>query len=147
VNAWSIANANCLSPAGREQGRAIGAALAGMRVAISDFFASADCRAIETALAAAGRADKLRTFATIGDKTDAAFVAKSISTQGPRDALRIIVGDGDAFRAVAGPPLLEEGEAVVLRTNDAGGWVIVARVRPADWPGLTDTPGVIDHTK
>jgi hypothetical protein len=64
-----------------------------------------------------------------------------LATPAPRDGLRIVVGEADAFSAVAGPPTLEEGETVVLRTTDAGGWVILARVPAAEWVGLPAAAG------
>ena len=48
---------------------------------------------------------------------------------------RWIVGHGIPFRAVAGPPHLAEGEAVVIRP-DATGWTVVARLQVSDWQAL-----------
>ena len=48
---------------------------------------------------------------------------------------RWMVGHGTPFRAVAGPPHLAEGEAVVLRP-DGESWVVLARLAVADWAAL-----------
>ena len=52
---------------------------------------------------------------------------------------RWIVGHGIPFRAVAGPPHLAEGEAVVIRP-DITHWTVVARLAVADWPALATAP-------
>jgi len=52
---------------------------------------------------------------------------------------RWIVGHGTPFRAVAGPPHLAEGEAVVIRP-DTTGWTVVARLTLADWQALAALP-------
>lgn len=48
---------------------------------------------------------------------------------------RWIVGHGMPFRAVAGPPQLAEGEAVVIRPATTH-WTVVARLTVADWQAL-----------
>ena len=53
----------------------------------------------------------------------------------PAGSNRWIVGHGIPFRAVAGPPHLAEGEAVVIRPMKTG-WTVVARLRVDDWAGL-----------
>jgi phosphohistidine phosphatase SixA len=130
-----------LSDAGREQARAIGTAFATMRFPVTEVFASSYCRSLETARLATSRNDGIRSLAGAGGKPDDPSLEKLLSTPAPRNGLRIIVGDGDAFGAVAGPPIPEEGEAVVLRTTDAGGWVILARVPAAEWVGLPAAAG------
>ncbi len=49
--------------------------------------------------------------------------------------LRMITSHGNPFRAIAGPPHLEEGEAAVLKPS-ANGYVVVARIRRGDWASL-----------
>ena len=48
---------------------------------------------------------------------------------------RWIVGHGNPFRAIAGPPHLMEGEAAVIRPGGSR-WTVVARLRVADWQAL-----------
>jgi hypothetical protein len=48
---------------------------------------------------------------------------------------RWIVGHGIPFRAVAGPPHLAEGEAVVIRPQ-ASGWTVIGRLQVGDWQAL-----------
>jgi broad specificity phosphatase PhoE len=136
-----------LSEAGREQARAIGTAFATMRFRISEVFAGSDCRSQETARLVTDRTDAIRTLAGAGGKPDDPTLEKLLSTPAPRSGLRIVVGDADAFNAVAGPPMLEEGEAVVLRTTDAGGWVILARVPAAEWARLAAATGFAPPNK
>jgi hypothetical protein len=47
-----------------------------------------------------------------------------------------MVGHGIPFRAVAGPPHLAEGEAVVMKPDGAS-WTIVARISVAQWAVLS----------
>jgi hypothetical protein len=49
--------------------------------------------------------------------------------------IRWIVGHGTPFRAVAGPPHLAEGEAVVIRPATTH-WVVVARLTVDQWMGM-----------
>ena len=48
---------------------------------------------------------------------------------------RWLVGHGIPFHAVAGPPHLTEGEAVVLRPL-GDGWTVLARLTVSDWATL-----------
>ena len=50
-------------------------------------------------------------------------------------ANRWIVGHGTPFRAVAGPPHLAEGEAVVIRPGTTR-WTVLARLSVEDWKTL-----------
>ena len=52
---------------------------------------------------------------------------------------RWIVGHGIPFRAIAGPPHLMEGEAVVIRPEGER-WTVVARIAVADWAALQGAP-------
>jgi hypothetical protein len=47
----------------------------------------------------------------------------------------MITSHGNPFRAIAGPPHLQEGEAAVLKPAD-GKFIVVARIRAGDWAGL-----------
>ena len=64
---------------------------------------------------------------TLLDADDAAPV--------PAGTNRWIVGHGTPFRAVAGPPHLAEGEAVVIKPGNTR-WTVVARITVADWDAL-----------
>ena len=136
-----------LSEAGREQARAIGTAFATMRFQVNEVFAGSYCRSQETARLVTGRTDAIRTLASAGGKPDDPSLEKLLSTPAPRNGLRMVVGDADVFSAVAGPPMLEEGEAVVLRATDAGGWVVLARVPAAEWARLAAATGFAPHGK
>ena len=49
--------------------------------------------------------------------------------------LRMITSHGNPFRAIAGPPHLEEGEAAVLK-SEGSDFVVVVRVKRGDWASL-----------
>jgi hypothetical protein len=48
----------------------------------------------------------------------------------------ILVGHGNPFRAVAGPPHLMEGEAAVIRPVGGERFEILARIRVEEWVDL-----------
>jgi hypothetical protein len=61
------------------------------------------------------------------------------SPPAPR-TLRMVTSHGNPFRAIAGPPHLEEGEAAVLKPAGKE-FVVVARIRRGDWPALVAARG------
>lgn len=129
-----------LSDAASEQARAIGIAFATMRLTVSELIASPSCRALETARLV-GRTDAVRLLAGPESVNDISPLGNLLVTPAPRSGVRVIVGDAESFNAVAGPPMLEEGESVVWRTTDAGGWVILARLPAAEWTGMPVAAG------
>ena len=135
-----------LSSGGREQASRIGQAIAAMQLPVAEVVAAPQCPTMEMARLIAGRAavsapihGRTRLFGSIDYSDMETLLATPVALIG----LRIIVGDGDAFSAVAGGPPLEEGESVVLRTTDAGGWVVLARVSAAAWVGLPADAGFV----
>ncbi len=58
-----------------------------------------------------------------------------LAAQPQPGTLRMITSHGNPFRAIAGPPHLQEGEAAVLR-GDGKAFVVVARIPREDWPAL-----------
>jgi hypothetical protein len=54
--------------------------------------------------------------------------------------LRMITSHGNPFRAIAGPPHLDEGEAAVLKPAGSD-FVVVARIKRVDWPRLVSAAG------
>ena len=126
-----------LSDAGREMARAIGAGIEALRIRISEVLASPYCRTMETARLVAGRATESR--AAIGamteGKPDYSELDRVLATVPPRGSVRLVVSHSHVFRALAGLPFLDEGEAAVLRPAGKR-WVIVARLKPEDWAAL-----------
>jgi hypothetical protein len=51
----------------------------------------------------------------------------------------VLVGHGNPFRAVAGPPHLMEGEAAVIRPLGGERFEIVARIKVQEWSDLLKT--------
>jgi hypothetical protein len=49
----------------------------------------------------------------------------------------MITSHGNPFRAVAGPPHLDEGEAAVLKPGGED-FVVIARIRRGDWERLSN---------
>lgn len=128
----------------RAQARRIGEAVSAMRLPLNEVLGS-DCYAIEAArlIARPSRADDpvrgvVRTVSAIDDS----LLETKLATPPSFPGLRFIIGDGKRFNAVAGPPYLEEGEAAVLRTTAAGGWVVVARVQATQWTDLLEAAGI-----
>jgi hypothetical protein len=70
----------------------------------------------------------------VGTGSDSGL-AGLLSHRVPARQNRWLVGHGNPFRAVAGPPHLNEGEAVVLRPTGSG-WVVLARIEASAWAAL-----------
>ena len=66
---------------------------------------------------------------------DYAGLKRLLAAPVPAGTNRWIVGHGTPFRAVAGPPHLAEGEAVVIKPGSTR-WTVVARITVADWDAL-----------
>ena len=135
-----------LSPGGREQASRIGQAIAAMQLPVAEVVTAPQCPTMETARLIAGGAaasapihGRTRLFGS----TDYSYLETLLAAPAALNGLRIIVGDGVAFKAVAGGPPLEEGESAVLRTTDAGGWIVLARVSAAEWAGLPAAAGFV----
>ena len=113
-----------------------------MRLPISEVLASPYCRTMESARLIAGEPKALAVIrgeaSTTGGAPDYSGLAKLLATPAPATSLRVIVGHGNGFRDAAGEPHLEEGEAAVLRAIWGGGWIVIARIRAAQWDALAE---------
>ena len=121
---------------GRDDARAIGAAVRALGIPIGKVRASPFCRTVETATLAFGRAEKSAEVrggpVRADDPARYAPLRKLLSQPPARGTNDVVVSHGNPFYAVAGPPYLAEGEAaVVLPTGD--GFRVVARLRIEDW--------------
>jgi phosphohistidine phosphatase SixA len=126
-----------LDERGRDDARAIGAAIRALGIPIGKVRASPFCRTVETAELAFGRAEKTSDVrggpAQPDDDARYAMLRKLLSQPPARGANDVIVSHGNPFYAVAGAPYLAEGEAAVVQpTGD--GFRVVARIRVEDWP-------------
>jgi phosphohistidine phosphatase SixA len=122
---------------GRDDARAIGAAVRALGIPIGKVRASPFCRTVETAALAFGRAEK-SAEARGGPRRadDAARYAplRRLLSQAPAPGTNdVIVSHGNPFYAVAGPPYLAEGEAAVVQPA-GDGFRVIARLRVEDWP-------------
>jgi hypothetical protein len=124
-----------LSEAGRGDARRIGEAIRALAAAPGDVLASPMCRTMETAQLVFGQAKASEALLLRGSDGSYPELARLFSTPVAAGRNRWIVGHGIPFRAIAGPPHLQEGEAAVLRP-DGKGWKVVGRVLPEEWANL-----------
>jgi phosphohistidine phosphatase SixA len=126
-----------LTDQGRAEARAIGAAIASLRIPIGDVLASPYCRTLETARLIFGRATPTPAVrggpATTEDPDRYQGLRTLLSTPVSGGVNVVIVSHGNPFRAVAGTPYLAEGEAAVIEPLRTKGFRIVARVTKDGW--------------
>ena len=129
-----------LSDAGRAAARAIAASIERLALRVSEVLASPYCRTMETARLLTGRATSSRAALggmTEHGKPDYSALDRILATAPARGSVRLVVSHSHVFRALAGLPFLDEGEAAVLRPED-GRWVIVARIKAGEWARLAN---------
>ena len=129
-----------LTDRGRDDARAIGAAIRRLRIPVTSVLASPFCRTRETAELIFGRAT-----------TDARVRGGPARTEDPEryGALRTllstpvaaggniaIVSHGNPFHALAGPPYLAEGEVAIVEPLGAKGFRVVGKITPDGWGTL-----------
>ncbi len=132
-----------LSEEGRRQARAIGEWVRKLALPVGEVIASPFCRTMETGRLMFGRAEPSTvvrgyegTSSANADYTRlVALLASPPATPG---TLRMITTHGNPFRAIAGPPHLDEGEAAVLKPGGKD-FVVVARIKAGDWERLAAT--------
>lgn len=129
-----------LTDRGRDEARAIGAAIKRLALPIDQVLASPFCRTMETARLIFGRATAtppVRGGPASGVPADRyAELRLLLSTMPPAGTDVAIVSHGNPFRAVAGESYLAEGEAAVIRPLGAAGFRIVARIPKDGWDAL-----------
>lgn len=128
------ANQRPLSDQGRRDARAIGQRIAELQLPIGIVKASPMCRTMEHAKLMLGMATPTHTMRELSDG-EYIGLKRLLSAPVPAGINRWMVGHGNPFHAVAGPPHLAEGEAVVLRPL-GDGWTVLARLAVADWASL-----------
>jgi len=130
-----------LTDAGREQARAIGAAIRNLKLPIDKVMASPLCRTMETARLAFGQAEPVPAMRgaalPAADPNRYAVLKQLFATPYPRGANLAIASHGNPFYGVAGPPYLAEGEAAVVRGLGTDNFEVIARIRAGDWQTLT----------
>jgi len=132
------ANQRPLTEKGRSDARATGAKIRELRLADGEVLASPFCRTMEHATLVFGRATPTRE---LRESQGGDYPGLKHLLAGPVDKgrNRWLFGHGTPFRAVAGPPHLNEGEAVIMQPTGQS-WVVVARIGADDWAGLTGPP-------
>lgn len=123
-----------LSEQGRSDARAVGRRIAALKLPPGGVEASPMCRTMETAGLMFGQA---RPNPTMRELTSGQYLGlkRLLEKPVPPGVNRWLVGHGNPFRALAGPPHLAEGEAVVLRPG-GDSWLVLARLGVADWATL-----------
>ena len=128
-----------LTDRGRDEARAIGAAIERLRIPIGDVLASPFCRTRETAQLIFGR---LRVDAAVrggpasDDANRYAALRRLLSTPPAAGTVLAIASHGNPFRAVAGTPYLAEGEAAVVKPLRERGFQVIARIPKDGWSAL-----------
>ncbi len=131
------ANQRLLSAQGRDDAARLGSGIRALRLptsGASEVLASPMCRTMEHAMLTFGRATAVHELreAVRGDYPGLrGLLARPVAKGGNR----WIVGHGNPFRAVAGPPHLAEGEAAIIRPG-ANRWTVLARLRVEQWADL-----------
>ncbi len=131
-------NQRLLSPQGQQDAAAIGQQIRAMRLPIAQALASPYCRTMDHARRMLGPVTPQLEIRE-AQAGDYAGLKRLLAGPVAAGGNRWIVGHGTPFRAVAGPPHLAEGEAVVIRP-DTIGWTVVARLTLADWQALAALP-------
>jgi len=129
-----------LTDKGRSEAHAIGAAIHELRIPVARVLASPFCRTVETAMLAFGKAEKtlgLRGWPASSADPDRYAALRGYLAAAPIAGTNtVLVGHGNPFRAVAGPPHLAEGEAAVIRPLGGERFEVAARIRVQDWAEL-----------
>ena len=137
--------ANCaqqrnLTDAGREEARAIGAAVKRLRIPVGPILASPFCRTRETATLVFGT-PTVSNAVRGGPGSDAdgqryAELRKLLSTPVNKGSNLAIASHGNPYRAVVGTAYLQEGEMAVIEPRGNGQFQVVARIGKTDWAAL-----------
>ena len=133
-----------LSDRGRENARAIGAAIRALAIPIGPVLASPLCRTVETAMLAFGVAEKsmaVREGGPLPPGSPGRYEALRVllSTPVAPGANPVLVGHAYPYYSLVGGQYLEEGEADVLRPRGAD-FEVVARVGLKQWRELAAAP-------
>jgi Histidine phosphatase superfamily (branch 1) len=129
-----------LTSRGRDEARAIGAAIARLRLPIGDVLVSPFCRTRETGQLIFGRSRidaAVRGGPASDDGSDRyAALRRLLSTPPTAGTLLVIASHGNPFRAVTGTPYLAEGEAAVVQPLGERGFRVIARIPKDGWSAL-----------
>ena len=132
-----------LSEPGRADAVAIGDAIRRLAIPVGEILASPYCRTVETArLMELGKVTtttevmNLRAAEYFGGRAAIVATAQALLARLPEPGSnRVIVAHGNVAQAST-PVYPAEGEGVVFLPDDNGGFHLVGRIGPADWPRL-----------
>jgi hypothetical protein len=124
-----------LNEQGRADARTIGKRIAALKLPIGVVMASPMCRTMEHARLMLGMATPTTAMRELTAPGEYLGLRQLLSQRVPPGTNRWMVGHGTPFRAVAGPPHLAEGEAIVLEPDGAA-WTVLARLAVSDWAAL-----------
>ena len=124
-----------LSEQGRADARAMGQRIAALKLPLGIVEASPMCRTMEHAKLMLGTATPNAAMRELTGPGEYLGLKRLLSARVPPGVNRWMVGHGTPFRAVAGPPHLAQGEAIVLKP-DGEGWTVLARLAVNDWAAL-----------
>ena len=126
-----------LTDKGRAEARALGEHVRRLKIPIGEVLASPFCRTMETARLAFGKAratSEVRGGPLAADDPKRYEPLRKLLGTRPSDGANTVLSShGNPFRAVAGPPYLEEGEMAVVRPEGGGRFTVIARIRLQDW--------------
>jgi len=133
-----------LSDRGRENARAVGAAIRALAIPIGSVLASPLCRTVETAMLAFGVAEKsmaVREGGPLPPGSPGRYEALRVllSTPVAPGTNLVLVGHAYPYYSLVGGQYLEEGEADVARPRGAD-FEVVARVGLKQWRELAVAP-------
>jgi len=133
-----------LSDRGRENARAIGAAIRALAIPIGSVLASPLCRTVETAMLAFGVVEKsmaVREGGPLPPGSPGRYEALRalLSTPVAPGTNSVLVGHAYPYYSLVGGQYLEEGEADVVRPRGAD-FEVVARVGLKQWRELAAAP-------
>jgi len=136
-----------LSAQGRDDARAIGAALRRLEVPVGEVLASPYCRTVETArLMELGEVTEtiqvmnLLAADYVGGRASVIASARALLASPPPAGNRVIVAHGNVARE-ATPAYPAEAEALVFAPDGEGGFILRGRIPVSDWSRLLSVAG------
>jgi phosphohistidine phosphatase SixA len=150
-NAADTVHQRQLNDQGRATAKAMGDALRGLKVPVSEIQSSQYSRAVETGtLLGLGKVNATggalneggTTTMAQGNDVQGAALRKLAATPPPAGTNVILVTHKPNIVGAFGKDWsdVSEGEATIVRPDGKGGFTVVARVLAADWPRLAQTP-------
>ena len=135
-----------LSDAGRNHAKSTGQAIKSLGIPIGKVIASPYCRTVETArlmrlgpVEASNDVINLRVAEYFGGRAAIVRTAQALLASAPAAGTNnLIVAHGNVAQA-ATPVYPSEGEGVVFKPDDKGGFQVVGRLTPADWVRLANS--------